>query len=172
MIGGESISKISEFFEYLRQCPQLSNLWSIGATEDIDVRVIFPQGASAVYQYQERVDTLGGYECDIVPYPSVYEDYQINCYTVYDNADSSEPSQNVNVLKFDDVQAICDWVMSQNESGNLPQLSGFNVVSVECVPNVPQIRYVNADESTIAYFITVRLRYVNKAKGRCVEFGN
>ena len=164
------MSKITQFFDYLRQCPQLADLWSIGATEDIGVRVILPQGASQLYQYNERMDVNGDYECDITPFPSVYEDYQINCYVAYDSADSGAPEVNMNVLNFDEVQSICEWITEQNENGNLPEISGFNVVSVECNPNVPQIRYVNTEENTIGYFITVRLRYVNKTKGRTVFY--
>ena len=162
------MSKYAEIFNYFRQCPQLSSLWSIAATEDIGVRVILPQGTSNAVQYQERIDMLGNYECDIVPYPSVYEDYQINCYVSYDSADESDPQFNVNVLNLDEVQSVCDWIQEQNEIGNLPDITGRQVISVECNPFVPQIRYINPEESTIGYFITVRIRYVNFAKARTI----
>lgn len=164
------MSKYSEIFDFFRTCPLLADLWSIAATEDIGVNVIMPQGASPVVQYQEYIDNLGGYNCDIVPYPSVYEDYQINCYRWYDTKDSSEPEYNQNVLSLDEVQSICDWVKEQNENGNLPQITGEKVVSIECNPYVPQIRHINEVENTIGYFITVRIRYVNKAQRRSVEY--
>lgn len=164
------MSKIADIFNYFRKCPQLSSLWSIAATEDAGVSVILPQGASEMVQYQEQIDALGNYECDVVPYPSVYEDYQINCYVYYDSADESEPQFNVNVLNFDEVQAVCDWVQEQNETGNLPDITGKQVVSVECNPFVPQIRYINSEENTLGYFITVRIRYVNSAKARTIYF--
>lgn len=166
------MSKYTDLFGWLRTCPALSDLWSIGATEDVGVRVILPQGASEAVQYREYIDDLGGYECDIVPYPSVYEDYQINCYQYYDAADSAEPRYNVNVLSLDEVQGICDWVAEQDEAGNLPEIEGLQVVSVECNPRVPQIRYINVEENTVGYFITLRLRYVNRAKGRSVYYDN
>lgn len=164
------MSKYSEIFDFFRTCPALADLWSIAATEDIGVNVILPQGASPVVQYQEYIDNLGGYNCDIVPYPSVYEDYQINCYRWYDTKDSSEPEYNQNVLSLDEVQSICDWIKGQNETGNLPQITGEKVVSIECNPYIPQIRYINEVENTIGYFITVRIRYVNKAQRRSVEY--
>lgn len=164
------MSKYSEIFDYFRQCPQLANLWSIAATEDIGVKVILPQGASPVVQYQEYIDNLGNYNCDIIPYPSVYEDYQINCYAWYDVNDSSSPEYNVNVLNLDEVQAICDWVKEQNDNGNLPEITGEHVVSIECNPYIPQIRYTNEQEGVIGYFITVRIRYVNKAQRRSIEY--
>ena len=164
------MSKLSELFNYLRQCPQLYDLWSIGATEDNGVKVILPQGASETVAYNERTDVCGNYECEIVPYPSVYEDYRINCYTLFDSADDSTPECNINVVNFDDVQNICNWIADQNDNGNLPKITGLNVVSDECKPFVPQIQYVDVVNNSVAYFITIRLRYVNTAKRRCITY--
>ena len=164
------MSKYTEIFDYMRECPKLANLWSIAATEKQGVKVILPQGASPAVQYQEGIDSTGWYHCDIIPYPSVYEDYQINCYQIYDAQDSSEPQDNINVLSFDEVQSICDWVNEQNNMGNTPRINGEQVVSIECNPCVPQIRYINSRENLVAYFITVRIRYVNKAQRKSVEY--
>lgn len=163
------MSKYAKIFEYFRQCPELADLWSIAATEDIGKRVILPQGASPAVQYQEFVDNLGGYNCEIVPYPSVYEDFQINCYEWYDVKDGSAPVHNENVLSLEAVQSICDWVSVQNDAGMFPDI-GEKIVSIECNPFVPQIRYVNPEENTVGYFITVRLRYVNRAQRKTVEY--
>lgn len=163
------MSKYTKLFDYFRQCPELENLWSIAATEDRGVRVILPQGASPVVQYQEQIDTLGNYECEIVPYPSVYEDFQINCYEWYDVNDDSTPTRNENVLTLEQVTRICDWIKEQNDIGNFPDI-GENIVSIECNPFVPQIRGVTPEENTVAYFITVRLRYVNRTRGKTVEY--
>lgn len=163
------MSKYAKIFEYFRQCPELANLWSIAATENIGNRVIIPQGASPVVQYQEFIDNLGGYNCEIVPYPSIYEDFQINCFEWYDVKDGSAPEKNANVLSLEAVQCICDWVAKQNDDNNFPDI-GEKVVSIECNPFVPQIRYVNSEENTVGYFITVRLRYVNRARRKPVEY--
>ena len=163
------MSKYAKLFDYFRQCPELENLWSIAATEDRGVRVILPQGASPVVQYQEQIDTLGNYSCEIVPYPSVYEDFQINCYEWYDVNDDSAPTRNENVLTIEQVTRICDWIKEQNDMGNFPDI-GENIVSIECNPFVPQIRGVTPEEKTVAYFITVRLRYVNRTRGKTVEY--
>jgi hypothetical protein len=163
-------NKYVEIFNYLRECPQLSDMWSIAGTEEQGHRVILPQGASSVYQYDEMIDVYGNYQCEIIPYPSIYEDYQINCFAYYDPADSTEPSKNVNVLELEDVQKICDWITAQNDANHLPKITGKKVISVECNPIVPQIRYVNPEENTVGYFITVRIRYVNDAVRKCREF--
>lgn len=165
------MSKYAKIFEYFRRCPDLANLWSIAATEDIGKRVILPQGASPAVQYQEFIDNIGGYNCEIVPYPSVYEDFQINCYEWYDVKDGSAPAHNENVLSLEAVQSICEWVKEQNDQNNFPDI-GEKIVSIECNPFVPQIRYVNPEENTVGYFITVRLRYVNRAQRKTVEYGD
>lgn len=159
-----------EIFSYMRTCPRLANLWSIGAVEEIDTSVIIPQGASEVYQIQEELDVLGTYEATFEPFPSVYEDYQINCYKFYDTKDSSSPNANINVMSLDEVQSVCDWIESQNNTGNLPNIKG--VISVEANPFVPQVAYVNEQENIIAYFITLRVRYVNPRKRRVVVVEN
>ena len=165
------MGKYAKIFDYFRQCPELSSLWSIAATEEIGKRVILPQGASPAVQYQEHIDMFGGYSCEIVPFPSVYEDFQINCYEWYDVNDGSTPERNENVLSLEAVQSICDWVKEQNENNNFPRIDE-DVVSIECNPFVPQIRYVNTEENTVGYFITVRLRYVNKAQRKTVEYAS
>lgn len=167
---GDVLKKHAKLFEYFKQCPELKGLWSIAATEDIGVRVILPQGASPAVQYNEQLDVAGNYSCEIVPYPSVYEDFQINCYEWYDPKDGSAPNRNENVLSLEAVQSICDWVAEQNENRNFPEF-GERIVAIECNPFVPQIRYVNSDENTVGYFITVRIRYVNRRERVSVEYG-
>jgi hypothetical protein len=163
------MSKYAKIFEYFRQCPELENLWSIASTEEMGVRVILPQGASSKYQYQDGTDVYGNYQCEIVPYPSIYEDFQINCYEWYDVNDDSSPTKNENVLTLEQVTSICDWIEEQNNAKNFPDISE-KIVSIECNPFVPQIRYVNPEEKTVGYFITVRLRYVNRAERKSIEY--
>ena len=153
----------------MKQCPQLAALWSIGGTETANNSVILPQGASEAVQYEEQFDNLDCYEGNIIAMPSVYEDFQINCFKFFDNKDGSDPSTNVNVLSYDKVRAVCDWVSAQDDKQNFPVI-GKDVISIECVPFVPQILYVNEQENVIAYFITLRVRYVNTKRGRPVEY--
>lgn len=156
-------------FEYFRQCPYLADMMSIAAESEIDNTVILPQGASPSVQYQEKIDTLGNYECVVEPYPSVYEDFQINCFVYYDTKDNNPPQYNGNVLTYAQVCSVCDWVTEQNAKGNFPKI-GEKIVSIECNPFVPQIQYVDPSTNTAGYFVTVRIRYVNRAKQRWVEY--
>lgn len=162
-------NKYGILFEYFRKCPYLSNLMSIASDTNRGNTVILPQGASPVVQYQERFDTLDFYECTIEPYPSVYEDFQINCYEFYDVKDNNPPKYNENVLTYEEVCGVCDWVKEQNEKNNFPEI-GEKIISIECNPFVPQIRYVDTDTNTVGYFITVRLRYVNRTQRKSVEY--
>ena len=164
------MDKYANLFNYFRQCPYLKNLMSIARESNKGQTVILPQGASPVVQYQERFDTLGGYECTIEPYPSIYEDFQINCYKWYDVNDTNPPQFNENVLTYQEVVGVCDWVKAQNEANNFPNI-GELIFSIECNPFVPQIRYVDPITNTVGYFITVRLRYVNRTQRKTVEYG-
>lgn len=164
------MSKYSELFTWLRGCPKLADMWSIGAREEIDVNVILPQGASQAVAYQDYIDVYGAYHCEMIPEPSVYEDYQLNCFRYLDVQDRSAPAYNVNVMQIEDVQDIIDWITEQNDNDNQPEITGEHVVSVECNPRVPQIRYVNQVDNTVAYFITIRVRYVNRAKRKAVSY--
>lgn len=157
--------KISQLFQYFRSCPKLKDLWSIAANQDIGVNVILPQGTSPAVQYAEGFDVNGDYFCEIIPYPSLYEDYQINCYSLYDANDSSSPEVNVNVLTFEETEAICSWVKEQNDLRNFPDI-GESIVSIECNPFKPQIRYIDETQNIIAYYITARIRYVNRERQR------
>lgn len=163
------MDKYAVLFDYFRQCPYLKNLMSIAAEAEQESTVILPQGASPAVQYQERLDVCGHYECNIEPYPSVYEDFQINCYRYYDVNDTNPPQFNGNVLTYQEVVGVCDWVKAQNEANNFPDI-GEMIVSIETNPFVPQIRYVDPDTNTVGYFITVRLRYVNRTPRKTVEY--
>lgn len=163
------MNKYGILFDYFRKCPVLSNLMSIASDTNRGNTVILPQGASPVVKYIENFDNLGFYNCTIEPYPSIYEDFQINCYEWYDVKDNNPPKFNENVLTYEQVCSVCDWVKEQNEKNNFPEI-GEKIVSIECNPFVPQIRYVDPETNTVGYFITVRLRYVNKTQRKGVEY--
>jgi hypothetical protein len=163
------MNKYAILFDYFRQCPYLKNLMSIAGESEKGETVILPQGASPAVQYQESLDVYGNYECVIEPYPSVYEDFQINCYEWYDAKDTNPPKFNENVLTYEEVCGVCKWIEQKNYAKEFPEI-GEKIVSIECNPFVPQVRYVDADTNTVGYFITVRLRYVNRIPRRTMEY--
>lgn len=163
------MDKYAKLFEFFRQCEPLKNLMSIAGTIEIDQNIILPVGASEAYQIAERIDTLGDYEADITPFPSVYEDFQINCYRWYDTKDTTTGETNVNVLTYEEVCDVCKWIEEQNDLMNFPDI-GEQIVLMECTPFVPQIRYIDPDTNIVGYFVTVRLQYVNRRKGRTIMY--
>jgi len=159
------MGKYTEIFNYLKQCPQLNQLWGLYAEEIDGTSVILPFGTSPRRNLDGYIDTLGLYNGEIKPLPSVYEEYQVNCYK-----DIVSNATEYNFMKLEDVQAVCDWIIEQDENGNLPQLAGKQTISVEPFPFNPQVRYIDPDKNIVAYFITVRITYVNPALGRTIEF--
>jgi len=160
------MGKYAEIFEWFKKCPEIKSLWCVSAEEEAGANVIFPQGASIKAMYSCERDVTGEFECSVTPYNSYYEDFQINCYRIFDSSDKSSPKENINVLSLEEVQSVCDWVENQNSENALPKLTGNPVFAVECNPSVPQIRHIDPQTGIIAYFITVRLYFVNLAEPR------
>ena len=159
------MSKQTTITQWLKQCPILNELWNISAYEQDGANVIIPTGTSYRRNLtNEHIDVCGGYEADIVPMPSVYEEYQINCYRTI-----AENNNDFNTLNFEDVENVIEWITEQDESGNFPQIKDRNVIAVECFPFIPQIRGIDPDTKLICYYITLRITYVNSAKGRTIE---
>ena len=146
------------------QCPQLSSLWNISAYEQDGANVIMPTGTSYRRNITEGIGVDGWYEATLTPLPSIYEEYQINCYKTIVNNDN-----DFNTLNFEDVEKVIDWITEQDEKQNFPQISGRKIIAVECFPFIPQIRGVDPDTGLICYYVTVRITYVNPAKSRLIE---
>ena len=156
------MSKISSLFNFLRQCPQLNNLWSIVGEADEGAQIIFPRGSSPIYAVtDEYFDNLGAYNGTLEPYPSIYEDFQIDMVQKTDPNDDREDENNVNVMEYDEVEAVCNWILQQNSIRNLPDFGGLKVLSIEPTGTAPVVWSVDEGEQLVVYAITVRVRYVN-----------
>lgn len=157
------MSKISSLTEWLMQCPQLSALWNISAELSDGANILIPSGTSEMRYVNDSLDVINYYEANIVPLPSVYEEFQVNCYKSFVNNDNS-----YNVMNYDDVEKVIEWVREQDEKENFPVLEGEKVVSIDVLPFQPQIRGVDPDTYLVCYYFTIRIRYVNTSKGRSV----
>ena len=73
-------------------------------------------------------------------------------------------------MNFENVEKVIEWVHAQDEAQKFPNLPDKKIVAVECFPFQPQIRGVDPDTRLVCYYITLRITYVNIAKGRCVEW--
>lgn len=157
------MSRQENLTNWLAQCPSLATLWNISAEPQDGANVIFPTGSSRKRNISDGVDVTGWYQSEIQPLPSVYEDYQINCYKrVFGN------ENEWNIMKLEEVENVIAWIEKQDEAQNFPDI-GESVVSVETFPFVPQIRGIDPNTGMVCYYITLRVTYVNMAKGRSFE---
>ena len=144
------------------QCPTLSILWNISALEENGANVIIPTGTSYKRDFSDTIGVDGCYEAELIPLPSIY---QINCYRTLVANDN-----DFNALTFEDVEKVIEWVTVQDEQGNFPNIENKKIVTVECFPFIPQVRGVDPDTGLICYYITLRITYINTAKGRVIEW--
>lgn len=158
------MSKFQEIADWLSGCPQLATLWNISAEPVNGTNVILPFGTSQRRSINDYQDVTGAYNATLKPLPSVYEEYQINCYREF-----AENQNELNALSAYDVQAICDWIIEQDEKGNLPKLTGKTVIAAEPYPFIPQIRGVDPENKLIVYYLTLRITYINTARRRSVQ---
>ena len=159
------MSKQTAIIQWLQRCPQLNLVWNISAEEADGANVLLPTSTSYRRNLEnEYVDVCGNYEADVVPLPSVYEEYQINCYRPI-----VENNNDFNTLNYEDVEKVIDWITEQDEAENFPQINNKKVIAVESFPFIPQIRGIDPDTRLICYYITLRITYVNSAKRRTIE---
>ena len=159
------MGKTEAITSWLMQCPELSALWNISAEMMDGANILLPSGTSERRYVDESLDVTGWYEANIDPLPSVYEEFQVNCYKSFVNNDNS-----YNAMKFEDVEKVIEWVQEQDEKQNFPEIEGKKIVSIDVMPFQPQIRGVDPDTYLVCYYFTLRIRYVNTAKGRTVEW--
>lgn len=151
--------------EYLRKCPLIKSLLPVAGEQTAYNDIVLPIGGSATASISGKFDSLGGYEGEIVPFPTVYKDYQINCYRPYDTNDNNPPKYNLNALTTEEIDEIYNWVAEQDNNQNFPDVTE-NVVSVECTSVQPYIRGVDDSENVVCYAITFRIWYVNQIRKR------
>lgn len=151
--------------EYLRQCPQIRELLPIAGEEEAYSSVILCAGGSSTGNVSGKFDNLGGYEGQISPIPTVYRDYQINCYRPYDVGDNSPPGENINALTAQEVDEIYNWIAKMDNEENFPDVEE-KIVSVECTDAQSYIRGVDADSNIVCYAVTLRIWYVNETRKR------
>ncbi len=164
--GDKGMSKQTSITEWLMNCPELASLYNISAEEQDGANIIFPIGSSTRRSISDTVDVTGGYEANIMPSASVYEEYQINCYKYLANSDNA-----YNVMRIEEAEAVIDWINEQDEKQSFPDMNGKKVVAVETLPFVPQIRFADPETGIVCYYITLRITYVNTAVGRSVYYG-
>lgn len=142
----------------------MDNLFSITAEGKGGDNLITPFSSSDRASLLERKDVCGVYEATIAPSLSVYEEYQIDCFRLaYPNED------DFNIMSYDDVKLVCQWIESQNITKNFPDI-GERVVRVEPKPFLPSVRFMDIDANLVGYYFTLRITYVNDMQRQDIEY--
>lgn len=159
------MSKYSDIFTWLLTCPAFADNLSFGSGEvKGESNVIVPFGTSARRNISDYIDVDGYYNGSITPLPSVYEEYQVQCFRII-NANENE----YNIMTLDEVQSVCDWVIEQDEIGNFPQIEGKRVIAVEPFPFNPQSAGYDYETGISMWYFTLRITYQGTAKGRSLD---
>ena len=149
------MSELTNIRNWLTGCPQMQNLFSIAAEDNDGDNLITPFSSSEKVGIDSVIDVTGALMADIIPFEMVHEDYQIDCFRrAYANQD------DFNILTYDDVRAVCDWIEAQNTEKNYPDI-GKQIVRVEPIPFLPQVRFKDMDTNIVGYFFTLRITYFN-----------
>lgn len=86
-----------------------------------------------------------------------YSDFILNCF----NSVSyfwQPPENSENLTEYDNAQEICDWIETQNENNNFPDLENCTVYSVVPIPTNPQIAGVDENQ-LVKYAVGFRITY-------------
>ena len=158
------MSKNQAILDWLKTCPVFASRLSFVSAETNDGdNVVLPFGSSARRVLDDYFDVDGYYNGTIIPNASVYEEYQVQCFR-YIGAEQNE----YNIMTVDEVQSVCDWVIKQDENQNFPNI-GETVVAVEPYPFIPQAAGRDVETGLWKWYFTLRITYINRAKGRSVD---
>lgn len=156
------MSKITDLYDYFLQCPHLKSLLPITTEIERGKDVFIPRGSSPVYAIvNENVDVVGNYNSIMMPFPSIFEDWQINCYRYADPNDETQNGDNINIINHDDVEKICKWLFEKNAKKQLPEYGGEKVFGIIPTETKPGIWGADVDRQQIVYAITIRVYFVN-----------
>ena len=156
------MSKITDLFDYFLNCPQLHDLLAISGEASKGKEIFFPRGSSPIYATQnENIDVLGNYNGTFSPFPSLYEDWQMNLYRHADPNDETQDETNVNIEDYEDVEEICNWILRNNANRVLPKYNGEKVVAIIPTGTNPIVWDVDEAKQMITYVITIRVYFVN-----------
>ena len=164
------MSKITDLYDYFLTFPRLKKLLPITSDAERGKDIFFPRGSSPIYAVtDENIDVLGNYNSNMRPYPSMYDDWQINLYRGIDINDETQDETNINIYHYEDVESICNELFARNSKKHFPRYSGEKVFSIFPTGSMPIIWGSDMSKEMITYAITIRVYYVNPHKQIEVE---
>ena len=156
-------------FEWLKNnCSALYDLWAVASLLGDRKNIIQPRAAANMYNVDFERYADGGKKYSFNPTEPYFFDVDIICYRTH-YADENE--ENLDTLK--SVQAVCDWLIEQQNSGNVPIFTTYPCYQLECLTTKPfiQDKYIDDGNNSIIlvdYVVTVRFYTVNPARKRVV----
>ena len=141
----------------------MNDLFGITAESKGGNNLITPFSSSDRVSISSQNDITGVFEADIIPFDTAYEEYQIDCFRMaYPNEDE------FNLMSYDDVKKVCDWIEEQNQIKNFPNIG--KVIRVEPKPFLPSVRFRDFESNLVAYYFTLRITFVNTVKRQVITY--
>lgn len=164
--------KYIDLFNWLKQCPELSELWAVMGAQfgDIQNKVIQLNGGSTLFEVSAKEFNDGSVKYTKEPINPYYEDYRIACnYLLYDDANIPYEVSN-NIPNMADAEKVVWWINNQDEQGNLPTLQGLDPVFI--VTQSPlwlaQTYQTESGQFMVDYWVNIRVYYKNPYESRAV----
>lgn len=160
------MNKFATIFNFLRQCPQFQNMWSIMGGESLNLSeedVIQLAGDSGIFTTTMQRMADGGRKYIKTPTEPYYEDYRVVCYRQLFNGVGVTPEYSENVIKISDLNDAIQWIIEQEKEGNYPDVEEMAVVSIKPQNTTPweAQRYEEAGQTMVEYWINIRVEYAN-----------
>lgn len=163
------MSDFDVIYEWLKNnCPALYDLWAVSSLLGDKKNIIQPKTSANMYDvmYEQYADGEKRYYFS--PKEPYFFDVDIVCYRAHY---ADETAYNLDTL--DGVQAVCDWLIEQQNEGRVPTFEKYPCYQIECLTAKPfmQNQFIedgNTSTILVDYAVTVRFYTVNPAEKRVV----
>ena len=160
--------KSKSIIEYLQTCPYLQDTKLFfnfaEATDDIKQLVTVATSSDTNRKYIDGSQDKT-YSITLIDYRSVA--YQALVNASPQNTSDIDDYPNENVEEFVDVQAVMEWIDTQNDAENFPDFGDNCVVEeIKTTTDIPNLNGVDSSiQPTLAkYSITIQVKYLDKTK--------
>lgn len=126
--------------------------------------ILQPNAAANMYDVTVTPYVDGSRKYRFMPREPYYFDVDIICYrAVY------EDDIDRNMRQISKVQSVCDWLIEQQNTQNLPKLEEHSCYMLECLTPMPFLRNMYQEDGDtskviVDYAVTVRFYIENPAK--------
>lgn len=157
------MDRFESIYSWLKECPKLNKLWAVSSLLEDKRNVLLPAKSENMYSVGLKIyeDGLKCYR--FRPKEPYFFDMDIICYR-----ENVASDNDYNFDTHSEVQAVCDWIIKQQNSSKSPQ---EDIYQIECLTPMPFIRNQYQSESDpniilVDYAVTVRFYTPNPAEYR------